>query len=135
VPGSATSDAGDLLPGPDGSSKAQFAFVVKYQNGSQTVPGGNLEFQYRAGDLHLKSAEMDWLVVTNQNWAKFQGTATIAGTSGTYPFRVEARDGHTTGQPDRFAIKVYSPGADPDTTGPIYKASGDLIGGQVQIHR
>jgi YVTN family beta-propeller protein len=135
VPGSSTSDAGDLLPGLDNTSKAQFAFVVKYTNGASTVPGGSLEFHYRAGDFQLRSAGMDWLVVTNQNWAKFQGQATIQGASGTYPFRVDARDGDLTGQADRFVIRIYAPAADPNTSEPIYKASGDVLQGHVQIHR
>ena len=135
VPGSSTSDPGDLLPGLDGTSKANFGFVVKYQSGSATVPGGNLEFHYNVGRFHLSSTEMEWLVVTNANWAKFQGTATISGASGVYPFRVDARDTDKLGQPDRFVIKIWAPGADPDATSPIYKASGDVLGGQVVIHR
>ena len=33
VPGGSSSDGGDLLPGIDGTSKANFGFVVKYKNG------------------------------------------------------------------------------------------------------
>lgn len=134
VPGSASSDAGDLLPGLDGASKANFGFVVKYQNGSSTVPNGQLEFHYNVGNFHLHSAGMDWLVVTNSNWAKFQGLAEIDGASGAYPFRVDARDGDDASQTDRFVIKIWAPGANPDVDAPIYKASGD-VSGQIKIHR
>jgi hypothetical protein len=131
VPGGGTSDPGDLLPGLDGSSKANFGFVVKYQSGASTVPGGNLEFHYNVAKFHLKSTGMEWLVVTNNNWAKFSGVARIDGASGDYPFRVDARDDAV----DRFVIKIWAPGANPDTDSPIYKASGDVEGGQVKIHR
>ncbi len=132
VPGSSSSDPGDLLPGIDGTSKANFGFVIKYKNGSSTVPSGNLTFHYNVGDFKLSSSSFDWLVVTNQNWAKFDGLATIDGKTGLYPFKVEARDAGSTG--DRFTIKIWAPGADPENATPIYRASGD-VQGEVTIHR
>jgi PKD repeat protein len=132
VPGGLTSDPGDTLPGLNGTAKANFGFVVKYKNGQSTVPGGNLTFNYAMGDFKLSSAGFDYLVVTNQNWAKFSGLATIEGRSGLFPFRVDARDDGTTN--DRFIIKVWAPGANPDTATPIYKASGD-VQGEVTIHK
>jgi hypothetical protein len=133
VPGGGTSDPGDLLPGLDGTSKANFGFVVKYQSGASTVPGGQLEFHYNVGAFHVHSAGMEWLVVTNTNWAKFQGAAEIDGAAGLFPFRVDARDGDGAGQSDRFVIKIWAPGANPDTDEPVYKGSGD-VSGQVKIH-
>ena len=78
---------------------------------------------------------MDWLVIVNNNWAKFQGSATIKGLEGLFPFRVDARDGHYDGgdQPGRFIIKIGAPGADPEKDEPIHKASGDLQGDSVVI--
>lgn len=136
VPGGSTSDGGDLLPGIDGTSHANFGFVVKYKNGSSSVPGGNLTFHYNVGSFQLTAGGFDWLVVTNSNWARFQGLATIDGAPGDYPFRVDARDGDTRGgsQPDRFIIRIWAAGADPDLDEPIYKASGD-VQGEVTIHR
>lgn len=134
VPGSAGSDAGDLLPGLDGSSKANLGFVVKYQSGASTTPSGHLEFHYDAGKFHLTSTNYEWLVVTNKNQAQFQGDATVNGGSAVYPFKATARDGDPTGQTDRFTIKIYAPGSDPSTSSPVYQASGDLSGGQIIIH-
>ena len=132
VPGGPSSDPGDLLPGLDGAGTANFGFTVKYQKGTSTVPGGAFQFCYTAGKLHLKSAAFDWLVVTSTNWARFQGLATIDGAGGAlYPFRVDARDG----DPDRLVLLVWAPGADPSTAEPAYKASGDVSGGQVTIHK
>lgn len=135
IPGGNTSYNDDFLPNIDGTSPANFGFVVKYKKGA-TNPDGQLEFQYRQGDFNLHSSGMEWLVITNKNWAKFQGLATIKGLDGLYPFQVDARDGDFGGrsQPDRFIIKVYPPGGDPDVDEPIYKASGDLKGGSIVIH-
>lgn len=139
TPRGSTSDPNDVLPGictTEGActAKANFGFVVKYQNGASTVPGGNLEFHYNVSQFHVRSADMEWLVVTNSNWAHFQGSATIDGVAGLHPFRVDARDTNKQGQPDRFVIRLWAPGADPDVDEPLYKASGDVEGGQVKIH-
>ncbi|MBI2039929.1 hypothetical protein HYT18_02555 [Candidatus Microgenomates bacterium] len=135
TPGGQSSDLGDNLPGLDNKSPARFGFVVKYNPGA-TTPDGQLEFQYRQGNFNLNSTGVDWLVIVNNNWAKFQGNATIKGLTGEYPFRVDARDGDFGGgnQSDRFIIKIWSPGANPDLADPIYKASGDLMGGNIVIH-
>ena len=135
IPGGTTSDDGDFLPALDSTSPANFGFVVKYKHGA-TTPEGQLEFQYRQGDFDLHSSGMDWLVVTNDNWVKFHGTATIKGLEGIFPFRADARDTDHSGgdQPDKFIIKIWAPGADPDTDDPIYKASGELEGGNIVIH-
>ena len=73
-------------------------------------------------------------MVTNTNWAKFQGIATINGSEELYPFRVDARDGDES-QSDRFIIKIWAPDTDPDVDALIYKASGDLGGGNIVIHK
>jgi hypothetical protein len=60
-----------------------------------------------------------------------QGLATIDGAGALYPFRLDARDG----TPERLILRVWAPGADPATAEPLYKASGDVSGGTVTIHR
>ena len=64
--------------------------------------------------------------------------ATIQGTDGLFPFRVEAFDGDKLGgnQSDRFVIKIWASGGDPDAPGHgiLYQASGDFGRGQVKIH-
>ncbi len=123
----------DALPGGAPFGSANFGFIVKYKKGA-TTPHGNLEFQYQEGDLNLKSTSITWMVINN-NWAKFQGMATINGM-GSYPFKVEARDGKLSAvkDDDRFIIKVWMDGG--TTYGPmLYKASGDLQGGSIVIHQ
>ena len=36
---------------------------------------------------------------------------------------------------DEAALQIWVPGASPDLDDPIYKASGNVEGGQVKIHR
>src|SRR3712207_2115924 len=79
VPCGTAADAGDLLPGLDGKSKASFGFVAKYSSGQSNVPAGGLEFHYRAGGFHLRSTGLEWLLVSSPTWAKFQGTAFVDG--------------------------------------------------------
>nr|WP_283250923.1 post-COAP-1 domain-containing protein [Rhabdothermincola salaria] len=133
VPGGDFSDSGDDLPGLDGSSKANFGFVVKYRNGASTTPDGNLQFVYRAGDFRLHSESLEWLV-TNPTMAQFQGTATIDGLPGSYRFSVQAIDGGRNGA-DRFRLRVFGLADDPLADSATYQASGDVSGGNIIIHR
>jgi hypothetical protein len=135
VPGGSTSDSGDLLPGINGTSKAHFGFVVKYQKGASTVPSGSFQFRYKVGDFELSSAGYDWLVVTNSQWAHFSGTARLNGGTEAYPMTVSVRDSNKSGTPDRLVLKVFAVGADPSTSSPIYQASGDVKGGSISLIR
>ncbi|MHC4396274.1 MAG: PKD domain-containing protein, partial [Planctomycetota bacterium] len=58
----------------DTVSKANFGFIVKYKKGADN-PDGNLEFQYKAGDIDLKSQDMEWLVVQSTTKVRFKGKA------------------------------------------------------------
>lgn len=40
-----------------------------------------------------------------------------------------------TGDADAVIIEIWAPGASPDTDNTIYRASGDVEGGQVKNHR
>ncbi len=120
-------------PGIDPADQVNFGFNVKYQaNSSQ--PQGNLNVQL--GDLHLKSDAMSWLVITIEDWAHFQGVATVDGGAELYPFRVDVRDGDVYDvEPDLFSLRVWAPGDDPTAVDPLYQVNGDLMGGQITIHR
>lgn len=136
IPGGKTSDFGDILPGVDSTSPANIGFVVKFKAGV-IKPDGQLEFQHRQGDFNLHSNGMDWLVIANNRWAKFQGTATMKDRDGLSQFRVDARDGdfgEGDSQLDRFIIKVWHLCDDPEKDETIHKASGDLEGGSIVIH-
>ena len=135
TPGSSSSDPGDLLPDIDGTSRANFGFVVKYQNGSSTIPTGNFKFDYNVGDFRLTSTGYDWLVVTNSEWAHFQGSARINNGSEVYPITVSVRDSNKLGTPDRLILKIYTPGSQPSSSTPLYQASGNVVGGNITLVR
>ena len=41
------------------TGKATFGFVAQYKKGA-TVPTGNTQFRFHAGDLHFHSTSYDW---------------------------------------------------------------------------
>jgi len=63
--------------------------------------------------LKHQSTSLAWLVLRDAERAYIGGTATISGTDGEVPFVATVHDGSATGGSDRFAIKVYAPGANP----------------------
>jgi hypothetical protein len=86
---------------PQLTGKANFGFVSKYKKGD-TIPTGNTEFQFQAGNLNFHSDSYEWLVVTGSNYAKFKGSGTING-EGDYKFKLWAGDN----DPDTFRIKIW----------------------------
>ena len=120
-----TSEPGAYTVDPAMSGKATFGFVSKYKKGA-TVPTGNTQFQFKAGDLDFHSSDYDWLVVTGSSYARFKGTGTING-EGAYKFMIWAGDDN----PDTFRIKIY------DEDGVVYDNGRDqaIGGGSVVIHQ
>ncbi len=94
------SPAGAYQADPLLTGKANFGFVAKYKKGT-TIPEGNTEFQFNAGDLNFHSASYEWLVVAGSK-AQFKGTGTING-EGSYQFIITAVDG----SPDTFRLKIW----------------------------
>ncbi len=90
----------------DAIGKANFGFVSKYKKGS-TVPQGNTEFHFNAGDLNFNSYVYDWLVIAGSK-AKFKGEGTINGV-GSYGFMISAIDGDLkdNGDPDLLRMKIW----------------------------
>jgi len=132
-------DSNSFIDGNDVTdtvSKANFGFIVKYKKGADN-PDGNLEFQYKAGDINLRSSDMEWLVVQSATKVRFKGKATING-EGLYTFKVTAEDNGEPGTGDWFKIEIWM-GPDVDTENgppvPKHKAQGYLGGGNVQIHQ
>jgi len=95
-----TSPTGAYLADPALSGKANFGFVSKYHHGA-SVPSGETEFNFKAGDLNFHSTSYEWLVVAGSQ-AKFKGEGTINGT-GNYGFMLTSKDG----SPDTFRIKIW----------------------------
>jgi len=112
--------------GPTG--KATFGFVSKYKKGA-TVPDGNTEFQFKAGNLNFHSTSYEWLVVTGSDFAKFKGEGTING-QGNYKFQIWAGDD----SPDTFRIKIWY--EDNGTEVVVYDNGMDqaIGGGNIVVH-
>lgn len=129
--GAIASPAGADLDNPTAAGPATFGFVSKYLPGT-TTPSGNLEFQFKDGNLNFKSSAMELLVVTGQPRAQFTGTGTINGTT-VCKFDVDAWDGSLQpGNTDGFGLKIRacSNGRDRYTVAPQ-----PLIRGNIVIHQ
>ncbi|GEM_PF-667108 len=89
------------------TGKASFGLVAKYKKGS-TVPDGNTEFQFKAGDINFHSSAYDDMRLVIANFkANYTGTGTINGI-GNYGFLVSAIDGEIKGDGlDKFRIKIW----------------------------
>ncbi|MGE0131109.1 MAG: HYR domain-containing protein [Blastocatellales bacterium] len=101
------SPAGAYTPDPSLTGKANFGFVSKYQNGA-SVPTGNTEFQFKAGNLNFKSTAYEWLVVAGKK-AQYKGSGKING-AGDYRFMLTVIDGQQPGGggQDKFRIRIWN---------------------------
>ena len=97
------SPAGAYVADPLLTGRANFGFVSKYKKGA-TVPTGQTEFQFKAGDLNFHSSSYEWLVVAGHDKAKYKGVGTINGT-GNYGFMLTVTDNENS--PDTFRIKIW----------------------------
>jgi PKD repeat protein len=102
------SPAGAYVADPAMTGKANFGFVSKYQKGA-TVPTGDTEFQFKAGNLNFKSRNYEWLVISGGSRAQYKGSGTING-GGDYGFLLTATDGQASGGGgnDKFRIKIWN---------------------------
>jgi len=133
------SPEGAYTPDPAMTGKATFGFVSKYKKGA-TLPTGETEFQFKAGNLNFMSTSYEWLVVAGAK-AMYKGTGTING-AGEYGFMLTAIDGAIKGGGgmDKFRIKIWEKATDtpvydnqlnaPDTDDPTTVISG----GSIVIH-
>jgi PKD repeat protein len=101
-----SSPTGAYAVEPSFTGKASFGFVAKYKPGA-SVPSGNTEFQFKAGNLNFKSIHYEWLVVSAAH-ARYKGAGTING-GGSYGFMITAVDGDSpgSGEADAFRIKIW----------------------------
>lgn len=124
------SELGSYKPDTTLEGKANFGFVSKYKKGA-TVPTGNTEFVFQAGDLNFHSSSYEWLVVTGSNYARFKGSGTINGL-GDYKFMLWAGDDES----DTFRIRIWT---EDETTGEetdVYDNGTDqpIEGGSIIVH-
>jgi len=132
------SPVGAYAPDPTLTGKANFGFVSKYQKGA-SVPTGNTEFQFHAGNLNFKSTAYEWLVISGGYKAQYKGTGTING-AGTYQFSLTVIDGNRAGGGgvDKFRMRIWG------ASGLVYDnqvGAGDtadpttaISGGSIVVH-
>lgn len=120
------SPAGAFPADPGLTGKATFGLVSKYKKGA-SIPDGNAQFAFSAGDLSFSSTSYQWLVVNQGGTnAQFKGVGTING-AGSYQFMIWATDG----SPDKFRIKIT------DGSTVIYDNLTEtaLGGGSIIVHK
>lgn len=125
----------------DTTGKANFGFVSKYKRNA-TVPTGETEFNFKAGDLNFHSEIYHWLVVAGAK-AMYKGDGTI-NNEGNYGFMLKAIDEDLTPSTDvdLFRIKIWDKdnsdaivydnqmGEDEDTD-----LTTEIGGGNIKIHK
>ena len=129
------SPAGAYRPDPTLTGKANFGFVSKYKKGA-TVPEGQTEFQFQAGNLNFQSSCYQWLVVAGSK-AQYKGTGTI---NGSWELRLPAHRRTTvrlTGSVSRSMVRadvVYDNkfGSSDDIDGADPQA---INGGSIVVHK
>ncbi len=125
----------------DLTGKASFGFVSKYKKGA-SVPTGNTEFTFRAGNLNFHSSSYQWLVVNQGGTnAQFKGSGSING-AGDFRFMLRAGDGGKNDY-DTFRIKVWEEDAAGNETviydngydGSGFENGQPIGGGSIVIHK
>jgi hypothetical protein len=117
------------------TGKASFGFVSKYEQGA-SIPTGNTEFQFKAGNLNFHSDTYQWLVVNqNSTNAQFKGSGTINGEISSdgeeYKFMIWATDS----EPDTFRIKIWWENENGVEQLVYDNGSTDLGGGNILVHK
>jgi hypothetical protein len=122
------------------TGNANFGFVSKYKKAS-TIPEGDTQFHFSAGDFRFDSDAYEWLVISGAK-ARYRGTGSVNGTTG-FGFELTGWDGQVSGGGglEKFRIKIWqgSPGnvvydnerGSPDGSDPVTA----LGGGSVVIHK
>lgn len=127
TPGKVTGGGQIIAPVQTGGKKvdkASFGFNVMYREGDP-APKGELEYIDHATKMNVHAHDMTRLVVSNdKTQAWFEGTCTIDGVSG-YTFEAYVEDNNEPGKNDVFEITL--------STG--YTAGGELLSGNIQIHK
>lgn len=136
------SPAGACAADPNLSGRASFGFNAKYRKG-QSVPDGQTQVQFQAGDFKFHSISYHWLVVSGAK-AQYKGVGQVNG-AGDYGFLLTARDGQLPGggDVDKFRITIWErasgavvydnrPGISSDLDAADPQA---LDGGSIVIHK
>jgi hypothetical protein len=86
------------------------------------------------GLIVLDGGDLIWLVTTNKGWVHMRGEARTEHGK-RLPFRADlyASTAGRDGGPDRFALRLYAAGDDPNRASPIAKLGGPMAAGSITI--
>jgi hypothetical protein len=128
-----------LVADEDVTGKANFGFVSKYKKGA-SIPTGNTEFNFKAGDLNFHSDTYQWLVVNQAGAnAQYKGNGTINGdlapNGELYQFMLWGGDGTGDNGEDTFRIKIWYEEGDMEVV--VYDNGFDqaIGGGNIKVHK
>jgi hypothetical protein len=111
---------GGWIVGTPSSARANFAVAGGWKNG---VLWGHLNYiDHGSNGPKVKGTGVTDYEVVNATTRHIEGTAEIDGQPGTY--QVDVADGGEPGRADTFALTLSNG----------YRASGDLTGGNIQLH-
>lgn len=98
---------------------------------------GPLALAVDAGGVAIMAGELVWIVTTNKGWAHLRGVASTTSGAGQLPFRADLFSADSVGDvgPDRMALRLYAPDADPNVASPIHKLHGWMAHGSIHLGR
>ena len=97
-----------------------------------TIPTGQTEFQFKAGDLNFHSSAYEWLVIGGAK-AQYKGSGTV-NAAGDYGFILTATDGQVSGGGgvDKFRIKIWDKATGSTIYDNVAGAPDDLTSASLQ---
>ena len=111
---------GGFINGPTLGNKANFGFAGGTRDGDLW---GHLVYHDHGDGTKVESLSITDYVVVDANTRRIEGAAEVDGVSG-FTFIVEVTDNGEPGTNDEFSIELSN----------NYSASGDLQGGNIQLH-
>lgn len=127
---------GLLHPDDAGASEVEVLLVVAMP--VLRAGRGPLALAVDADGVAIMAGELVWIVTTNKGWAHLRGVAsTTTSGAGQLPFRADLFCADSVGDvgPDRMALRLYAPGADPNVASPIHKLHGWMAPGSIHFGR
>src|SRR5262249_46290204 len=122
--------------GSTATGPVTFGFNAKYLAGT-TTPQGNVEFQFKAGNINFHATSVTALIVTSEPRARILGSGTINGST-PCSYQVDAWNNSFVPSPgaapvDAFGIEISSCGG---ATGDFYNLpTTPLTKGSIVIHQ
>ena len=109
------------LPGADGRTAARFSVEARAATAPGRRPAGKVELRY--GSFRVHAVTVDAVEVAGSN-GNVRGLAQVDGRAGFLVYRLETHG-------NRLTLSLWPIGN--YAGGPLYRASGDVAGGRIQL--